>query len=165
MGWWICARLWDGEPRLLGVARGAHRPVPPRGQDRRGARPQLVGGGGSEKGSLVHARACVFGSPWFHYSGEVALLLAAFVGTSISHMVMETRGKVYVATPEHRFLHTLCFSDPHHSEERHDQGNEAYGVVYELWMRTMCSLYGHIATPRHAPQKGSWLAGHTFGIV
>ena len=87
-----------------------------------------------------------------------ALLMAIFVATCISYLVMERHGRVYVVTPETKSLHTLCFSDTPDPEKRCAHGNEAYGIVYTLWMRTMCSLYRHSTASRRAPTKGSGLA-------
>ena len=91
---------------------------------------------------------------------EAASSLADFVATCISHMVVETRGKLYFATPANRVLQKVCYRDLQHLEEGGDQGNAPYGIVYDLWIEVMNSCHADIAIPRNASKKGSSPAGN-----
>ena len=91
---------------------------------------------------------------------KAAALLAEFVATCISHMVVETRGKLYFATPQNRVLRKVCYRDLQHLELGGDQGNAPYGIVYSLWVEVMASCHGDIAVPRDASKKGTSPAGN-----
>ena len=68
-------------------------------------------------------------------------------------MVIETRGKQHFATPQNRVLHKTVFQDLQHLEQREDQGNHAYGFVYDLWLKQMNQLHEDILIPQGASEK------------
>ena len=54
----------------------------------------------------------------------------------------------------------ICFQDLQHMEEGKDQGNSAYGSVFDLWVDAMASEYPGIQIPTHASKRGSSPAGN-----
>ena len=79
--------------------------------------------------------------------------LACFVGKVISYMVIETRGKQHFATPRNRVLQKSVFQDLQHFEQGEDQGNRAYGAVYDLWIEQMKQLHPDISIPQRGFEK------------
>ena len=75
-------------------------------------------------------------------------------------MVIETRGKQHFATPRNRILQKSVFQDLQHFEQGEDQGNCAYGAVYDLWIEQMKQLCPDISIPQGASKKHTSPAGN-----
>ena len=54
--------------------------------------------------------------------------------TEISYIVVETRGLQFFGTLTERILAKCVYQDLQHGEQLPDQGNVAYGQVYDLWL-------------------------------
>ena len=95
-----------------------------------------------------------------HRFCKAAEVLARFVAEEISYMVIESRGLQHFASPNNKLLQRSVFQDLQHNEAGYDQGNHAYGFIYDLWVKCMGSSYGHIAVPVGASKKKSSPAGN-----
>lgn len=91
---------------------------------------------------------------------KAAKLLADFVGEEISYMVIEARGQQHFVTPRRKWLPKKVFRQLQHVEQGLDQGNRAYGIIYDFWTEEMEERFPEVFIPLNASKAMSSPAGN-----